>query len=98
MARGVVKNIRSRSNISDRRDESLGLLDVTVGIFPIPGTPSVNKSGPSVVFDLGRVHVEHSINGGAPSQDFTPRLGHHTVVHMRLRTRQVLPIVRSSDE
>lgn len=98
MTRGVVKNICGRSNIRDRGDECLGLPNVIEGIPPVPGTTSVNKSRPSIVFELGRLHVEHPVNGSAPSQDFPSRLGHRAVVYVRLSGRHVPPIVGSSNE
>ena len=98
VARGTMKNIRGRSNIGDRRDKGLGLLDVIVGIVQIPGAATVNKSAPSTVFKHGRVHAKHSIDGGTSSQDFTPRLNHYPVFHVRLGARYILPVVEGSNE
>ena len=51
VARRAVKNVRSQSNIREW-DEGLGLLGVTVGVFPVLCIASVDESGPSVVFKI----------------------------------------------
>ena len=95
---GIIKDVRSRSNVRDRRDKILGLSRVTAGVFPVPSTASVDKTSPGIVFKLGCVNIIQPVDCGAPSQDFAPWLVYHPIVHVYLRIRHVVPIVGGSKE